>query len=357
MKAAKELEAEWRTEIARGTALDPAKTTVAQLLTAWLESKADDITPNTRHDYATRVNRHIVPAIGNVRVQTLTAAQVQAQYQAWRDGGMSARMVRACHTCLTQALKQAVQFGIVSANPCDSVTPPKIARSKANVWSADEASQFLRAAMTMPVLNRGGHTGRYRVDELNPLWYLLLLEGMRRGEALGLRWRDINLERGTAHIVQTIAPDKANKGRAIIQERTKTHAGARTVRLTAQTIEALKVHRKLQDARRLAANDWVDLDLIICSSRGTAVNPNNVTRNFNAITTHAGLRRIRVHDLRHTSATLLLLAGVPAKIVSERLGHASIAVTLDIYSHVLPAMQDSAADAINAILTAAEEPS
>lgn len=194
---------------------------------------------------------------------------------------------------------------------------------------------------------------------------------MRRGEALGLRWSDLNWERGTAHISQTVSPDKrgakrdargaliapesmaGEPSRVLIQNRTKTNAGARAVRLTSETIAALKEHRSRQLERRLASSEWHDHDLIVCTSKGTPINPNNVSRSFERLMIFAGMPRIRVHDLRHTAATLLLLSGVPAKIVSERLGHASIAITLDLYSHVLPDMQDQAADAMSALISKA----
>ncbi|HCG29181.1 MAG TPA: site-specific integrase, partial [Chloroflexi bacterium] len=157
---------------------------------------------------------------------------------------------------------------------------------------------------------------------------------------------------GTAHIVQTVTANKNDRGRALIQQRTKTASGARSVRLTAETIAALQWHRKRQAEQRLRAVDWQDNDLIVTTANGTPIAPGgNVQRSFDAIVKRAGLRRIRVHDLRHTHATLLLLAGVPAKVVSERLGHASIGITLDTYSHVLPAMQDEAADAFSRILS------
>lgn len=337
----------------RGTLLDRDTVTVAELMASWLETKRGEISPNSQRDYAIIVERHILPALGTIRVQKLTASRLQAQYTAWAAAGMSARMIRGCHMRLSQALNQAVRFGVVASNACDSVSPPKLGRSKADTWSPDEAALFLRTAQDMPVLNRGGDTGRRRVDELHPLWHLLLLEGMRRGEGLGLRWRDVDLDRGTAHIVQTVAPNKADKGKAIIQSRTKTHAGARTVRLTATTLRALTEYRKAQLERRLAAPDWQDHDFIICTSKGTPINPGNVARNFNAIVQQAGLRRIRPHDLRHTAATLLLLAGTPAKIVSERLGHASVGITLDLYSHATPDMQADAASVMDRILARA----
>jgi integrase len=137
-----------------------------------------------------------------------------------------------------------------------------------------------------------------------------------------------------------------------VQERAKTKASLRTVRLTPETLAILKDHRKAQLSRRVAAPIWREFDLIVCTGNGTPVNPGNVSRSFQALVKASGLRRIRVHDLRHTHATMLLKAGVSAKVVSERLGHASIAITLDTYSHVLPDMQDAAADAISAALAA-----
>jgi integrase len=333
----------------RGTLLDPAKTTVAELLESWLQTKHGEITSQSVRDYEIIIRKHIIPALGAIPVQKLTAPRLQAQYGAWADAGLSPRMIRGCHMRLSQALRQAVRFGIVASNVCDSASPPKLARPKAETWSPEEAARFLDTVMHRPVLHRGGDSGQRRPDELHPLWHLLLLEGMRRGEALGLRWRDVNWERGTAHISQTVAPDKSNKGAAMIQPRTKTLTGARSVRLTARTLAALRDHRKAQLARRLAAPEWQDHDLVVCTGRGTPVNPNNVSRSFEALVKAAGLRRIRVHDLRHTSATLLLLAGTPAKVVSERLGHASIGITIDLYSHVLPEMQGSAADAMDGV--------
>lgn len=335
MREAKALEAEWTAEIERGTALDPNKITVTELLTAWLKTKRGEITGQSIRDYEVIIRKHIIPALGDIRAQGLTAARVQSQYATWADAGMSSRMVRGCHMRLSQALKQAVRFGIVSSNICDSVSPPRLGKTKADTWNQYEAATFLEASA---------------LEWLHPLWHLLLLEGMRRGEALGLRWRDVNFARGTAHIVQTVAPDKSNRGRAMIQDRTKTNAGARSVRLTSRTLDALKQHRAKQVERRLASQDWQENDLIVCTSTGTPINPNNVSRSFNALIRDSGLRRIRVHDLRHTSATLLLLAGTPAKIVSERLGHATIAITLDLYSHVLPDMQADAASAMDNIL-------
>ncbi|MDQ3045090.1 MAG: site-specific integrase [Chloroflexota bacterium] len=320
----------------RGTLLDPSQTTVAELLDSWLASKAGEISPNSIADYELVVRKHLKPALGSIRVQALKPDRLQAQYATWRDAGMSARMIRGCHMRLSQALGQAVRFSLAPANVCDAVRPPKLSVTKTDVWNAREAARFLEAAES---------------DWLWPLWPLLLLEGLRRGEALGLRWRDVNFANATATVVQTVAPDKAKRGAAIVQERTKTAAGARTLRLTPETLTALRELRTRWIERRLASSAWQDpFDLIVCTSNGGPINPANVTRSFTAIVKRAGLRRIRVYDLRHTNASLLLESGVSAQMVSQRLGHAGIGVTINFYGHVTPRMEDEAAGAFTGIL-------
>lgn len=319
----------------RGTLLDPAKTTIEELLDSWLSTKAGDVTPQTLKGYEITVRRYLKPALGSNRVQALTPARLQAQYAMWTEGGMSARNLRGCHMRLSQALAQAVRFRLVQTNVCDVVSPPKLKTSRPEVWDTDEAMTFL---------------DKTKSDAMSPLWHFLLLEGMRRGEGLGLRWKDINWERGTAHIIQTVAADISSRGEPIILARTKTAAGARTVKLSSATLALLKDHRKAWAERKIAAETWADHDLIVCTSKGTPINPNNVTRSFDLIVKRAGVRRITPHGLRHTHATMLLKQGVPAKIVSERLGHASVGITLDRYSHLVGDMQDTAADAIDRIM-------
>lgn len=323
----------------RGTLLSPDTTTVAELLDEWLRTKAGEISSNSLTDYGVSIRKHLKPALGSIRIQTLSAARINAQYVRWREAGLSAHVVRGAHLRLSQALDYAVRTKLLLHNPARDVKPPRITRPKFDHWNPDESARFLRASAE---------------DYLYPLWELLLREGMRRGEALGLRWRDVNLERGSAHIVQTVIPDKANKGAARIQARTKTASGSRSVRLSEETVAALREHRRLWLSRKLASVEWQDIDLILCTRDGGPINPDNLGRSFSAIVKAAGLRRIKVHELRHTSATLLLLAGIPAKVVSEKLGHASIAITLDCYSHVLPDMQDEATVRMSEILSRAK---
>lgn len=319
-----------------GLLLEKDSTTVAELLDRWLTDKVGTVTSNTLADYRHIVEKHIKPSsLAPLQIRRVTPADIQEQYAAWANAGYSARMIRGCHMRLSQAFDYAIRMKLVLHNPVKNATPPRLPSTPFDYWDADESRRFLEAAER---------------DSLWPLWTLLLREGMRRGEALGLRWRDINWHQGTAHIVQTVIHDKAKRGAILIQPRTKTKAGARTVRLTDSTLETLRLHRARWVERQLAAKTWQDSDLIICTRTGGPINPANIVRNFEAITSAANLRRIKVHELRHTSATLMLLAGVPAKVVSERLGHASIGITLDTYSHVLPSMQADAAAAMDRLL-------
>lgn len=345
-------------------ALTPDKT-VGEWLDLWIATKRGSVSDNTLRDYEISIRKHIKPVLGSVKLRSLTPTQVQRQYDAWRDDGIHPRTIQHTHSVFNQALAHAVRLGEVYRNAAADLTKPSISKRPPHVWTIDHVRQFLDASLehsrTTPA-QAGLLHGTKGIADLWPVWHLLVLEGMRRGEALGLRWADINWERKTAHISQTVIPDRrAGKklaendmpielSRVVIQSRTKTRAGARTVRLTDETITALKAHRTRQNGIRLAAETWYPHDLIICTAHGTPIEPPVVTRCFENLRIVAGLPRIRVHDLRHTSATMLLRAGVPAKIVSERLGHASVGITMDLYSHVTPDMQDGAAEAMSNIL-------
>lgn len=301
-------------------------------------TKSGTITTNSQKDYEIAIRLHLKPAIGSVPIQRLEPAKIQALYDLWHIEGKSERTVQRCHSILNQALSQAMQWGTVQRNVTSAVSKPRTRKKERHTWTADGVSRFIDVA---------------KDDSRAPLWHLLALEGMRRGEALGLYWRDVNWERGTVHLQRTVVPDRLNKGKAMLLDRTKTNAGARTVRLTEETLAALKSHSKAQLERRIAAESWANEDLVIATSIGTLVHPDNVTRSFERLVLMAGVRRIRVHDMRHTAATLLLLAGENVKAVSERLGHASITITMDLYQHVTADMQESTARAMDDLLARA----
>lgn len=342
----------------RGTYIDPKKVTFGELVDIWFVNKSTGkLTDNTKRDYEIAIDKHIRPSLGPVLLKSLSPTGLQAAYDKWQADGMSAWMVHRCHIVIRQALNYAVTKDLVFRNLADTVSLPRKPRETKTVWTPDEARLFLDKALHRPIAyrqslkpNKAPVDHGTRPDPLSPLWHLLVLEGLRRGEALGLRWKDFNIDTGLIHIQQSVVADKSNGGSPVIQNRTKTRTGARTVRLTEDTVDVLKAHRKAQNEIRLASAEWEDNDLIVCTAQGKPINPSNVSAAFKRLVALAGVPEIRVHDLRHTSATLLLRAGVPTKIVSERLGHASVGITSDLYSHVTPDMQESASVAMSNIL-------
>jgi integrase len=260
------------------------------------------------------MRRHIKPALGSVLAQDLTPA-----------------MVQLCHLRLSQALSLAVREGTLNRNVCAVTETPKSPHQPGKSWTASEARLILKKAEN---------------DTYSPFWLLALSTGMRRGEQLGLRWSDLDFERRMLTVRQTIA---VLAGAPSFQS-PKSAAAHRPVKLSVDAVSALTAHRVRQVAARLKTDEWEDNDLVFCTSTGRPLNPNDLYRNFETIIKFAGVPRIRLPDLRHTHATLLLQAGTPIKAVSERLGHAKASIMLDTYAHVLPEMQDRAVEAIDAAL-------
>jgi integrase len=335
-KEAERALSQWLVEIDRGTALEPTKTTVSELLDHWLDSVAKfNVQSRTLGDYRSTIDVHLKPGLGSILVQKLSTVQIQAFYAKKLDDGAGPRTVELCHRRLSQALDQAVSWSIVIRNVCDQVKPPRVTHKRPDVWSRDELLAFLDAS---------------RDDGLAPLWGLAAATGMRLGELLGLRWRDLDLDGGLLQVEQTVTVMKGEKRGVLAIGAPKTTASRRKIRIDPGTIDDLKAHRKVQLAQRIGASVWEDNDLVFCTESGKPVHPSNVSRSFVRLIAGAKLRRIRFHDIRHTHATLLLQAGTPIKVVSERLGHAKTSITMGIYAHVLPDMQDQAVETISKML-------
>lgn len=337
-KEAKAEEARAKTDMKRGTFVDPSAKTVRQTIETWLEVKSGTgISANSLYEYRIAAEKHIYPVLGARPVQKVTHSQLQAQVSVWTKSGMSASLVRRCISVLKQSMATARQDNIIIANPADGLNQPaKVQKKDLLAWTPSEMSRFLEASET---------------DHYAPLWHVLLLEGCRRGEALGLRWQDLDLERGRATIIQTVVPDVTNKGAALVQPRTKTRAGTRTIALTSTTVEKLRQHQdKARFAYKASGREWKTSDLVFQTSKGTPINPTSIKRNLGLILKAAGVPAITTHDLRHIAATRMLAAGVPVAIVSQKLGHSSVAITTDIYSHFIPDDQDVAVQAMDALL-------
>lgn len=313
-----------------GLNFDAGRLTVGEYLERWLEdSVKDTVRPSTyqRHEELTKL--HLVPTLGRLKLQGLTPMQVRRLYREKLDGGLSSATVQKMHVVLHKALGQAVRDGLVPRNITEAVTLPQIKREEIKALSAEETKKLLAAA---------------KGDKLEALYVLAVTTGMRQGEILGLKWEDVDLERGVARVRRTLTRVRGRVALGV----PKTPRSRRGVRLTASAVEALRGHLSRQmEEIDLKGSLYRDEGLVFASEAGTLMNPTNLrTRSFAPLLERAGLPSIRFHDLRHTCATLLLGSNVNPKVVSEMLGHASVAITLDVYSHVLPDMQDSAARAL-----------
>lgn len=324
LKALHELEHSLMT----GAYIAPTKMLYGEyLLNQWLEDKQTKVKKQTLQTYRWLVEKHIVPAIGNMELLQLTPMAIQKLYnQLTKEKALSDENIQKVHTLINDSLKKAERWGLISKNPASLVDRPKAVKKEIKVWDVKEVQTFLKHAKS--------HS-RYYIAFL-----LALTTGMRQGEILGLRWRDVDFETGCLRITQTLSSD----GKEILPY-TKTKSGSRTVDLPEETIIQLKKHRKLIEAEKLEVGleAYNNLGLVVCTELGTPTNKSNIRRSFNSIIKKAKIPKIRFHDMRHTHATLLLLQGVNPKIVSERLGHADVRITLDTYSHLLPSMQKDTA--------------
>ncbi len=303
---------------------DARKLTLRQHLDQWHESGKATRAESTSRLYEGLIRLHIGPRIGHVRlVEVAPAHLANLQAQLERDG-LSPRRREQVHVLLHVALAQTVKWGQLLRNPLDSVDRPRAPRKPIKTWTREQSMAFLAAVAG---------------DRLEALYVLALTTGMRRGELLGLQWSDLDLDRGNISVRRSVG---LNGGKVVIGE-TKTGRGRR-IALSTLALSALKKIKR--------TGQW-----IFATRVGTPFSPRNVTRHFFDVIEKLGeadppvnLPRIRFHDLRHTSATLLLESGTHPKIVQERLGHASIRITLDTYAHATPTMQTEAAERMDAIL-------
>ena len=320
-------------ELDMGSYVEQSQVTVGEFLDDWLATVAKPrVSPRTLGDYRGNLTRYIRPTLEERRLQDLRPFEIQHLYAAMLERGLSPRTVRATHAALHSALDQAVKWQLVPRNPANLVDLPKQPKRERSVFTAEEACRFL-------------HTSRS--DRLRALWVVLLTTGLRPGEALGLRWNDWS---GDRLRIQRALTRTAEGGWVLAEP--KTSRSRRTVTLPTSTVDALTSHRAGQAREKLQwGPDYQDDGLVFCTARGTPLDLPGITRrHFHPIREAAGLPRICIKDLRHTCATLLLAAGEHPKIVSERLGHSSITLTMDTYSHVLPDMQRDTAEKLEALL-------
>src|SRR5215212_1984825 len=313
-----------------GLVFDDEGLTVGKYLDKWIDSSMrGSVRQSTLVRYEQIVRLHIKPTLGRVALKNLTPAHIQGLYRDRLDCGLSPATVQKIHVVLHKALDQATSWSLVPRNPTDSVKAPRPAPEEIRPLNREQAKVLLEAA---------------RGERFEALYVLAVTTGLRQGELLGLKWEDVDLGEDILRVRRTLI---RNKGRLLLGE-PKTKRSRRTVRLTEAAVEALKRHlsQQMEQIERLG-DLYEDQGLVFATQRGTLVNPTNLRRrSFAPLLEKAGLPTIRFHDLRHTCATLLLSRNVNPKIVSEMLGHATVSITLDTYSHVLPNMQDGAARAL-----------
>jgi integrase len=318
-----------------GLIFDADNMKVGEYLERWLvDSVLDTVRPTTYERYEQIVRIHIRPALGAIKLKNLAPVHVRGLYREKLQAGLSARTVQYIHVTLHKALKQAVQDGLIPRNTTEAVKPPQVRREEIRPLSAEQVKVLLETACG---------------DRLEALFVLAIHTGLRQGELLGLKWEDVDLEDGTLRVRRTLATAKG--GPVLMAPKTKS--SRRSVKLTQGAMDALRSHLKgqLQEIDG-AGSLWQENGLVFASEIGEFLDRRYLTsRRFKALLERAQLPEIRFHDLRHTCATLLLSSNVNPKIVSEMLGHATIAITLDTYSHVLPNMRDQAAQAMEEALS------
>jgi integrase len=309
---------------------------VGEYLDRWLaDSIRDTVRQRTYERYESIVRVHIKPAIGRVKLKALTPAHVRALYRQKLDGGLAPRTVNYIHVTLHKALSQAVSDGLVQRNSA-SVKAPRPEKPGIKPLSPDQARKLIATA----------HEAGNRFEALH---VLALHCGLREGELLGLRWDDVDLSGATATLQVRRTLSETRTGHKF--EKPKNGKG-RSIRCSQKATEALRSHRARQNEERLRAGSfWQDNGLVFPTTRGTTMSCTNLLgRHFKPLLKWAGLPAIRLHDLRHTCATILLMAGKHPKYVQELLGHASINITLDTYSHVIEGIDGGLADAMDEAL-------
>ena len=322
-------------QIDTGTFMKPGKTTLGEFLERWLKDYVwPNLAPRTAEGYEHIIRRHLIPALGNIPLMQLKPEHLQHYYSDKLSstrydgkGVLSSRTVKHHHVTLHTALESAVKWGLLSRNPADAVSSPRYQNPEWHTLSEDDINTLLEAAQETPYY---------------ALFYLAIYTGMRRSELLALRWSDIDLLLCQLYVTRTL--HQLGNGE-ILYRAPKTAKGRRKIALSPSAASVLKERREEQELQRaMLGIPLTDDDLVFSQPDGKPLRPDSITHAWIKLVRRIGLKGIRLHDARHSHASLMLKAGIHPKIVQERLGHASIQITLDTYSHVVPGLQEAAAN-------------
>jgi len=320
----------------KGVYSSAGRVTVEEYFGRWLEDYVQpNLSPRTTEGYEYICNHYFLPCIGNIKLSGLKPEHLQHYYSEKLSSGLSAQTVRHHHACVHRALQTAVEWGLLARNPADAVKPPRVQVPEMQTWDEGDIAAFLEAARQTPYY---------------ALFHTALFTGMRRSELLALRWCDLDLLLCQVYITRSL---HVLKGGQVVIRHPKSVKGKRMVALSPLTVSVLREHQEKQRLdRAMLGKSLMDDELVFSDIEGKPLLPNTVTHAWIKLVRCSGLKPIRLHDARHTHASLMLKQGVHPKIVQERLGHASIQITLDTYSHVAPGLQEAAAARFDQAFTA-----
>lgn len=298
----------------------------------WIRAKKQQISEQTAVVTEGFMNTHVIKALGGIRLDALNPLIVQRFINDLGDKGLADSTIKRIYNIVNTSLNAAVKKQIISRNVAALIDKPKVRRKEIEVWDVNEVHAFLKFAKSYT---------RYYIA-----FHLALATGMRQGEILGLRWMDVDFDRNIISVRQTLA----HNGKSIITG-AKTATSIRTISIDQQTASILNKHM-LSTKRELLmlGKTMAPHSLVICTGKGTLTSPRNISRVWYSMLKKTGLKKITFHDLRHTHASLLLKNNTHPKVVSERLGHSSIKITIDLYSHLFPNMQEEAAEELGKML-------
>ncbi|MHC1740648.1 MAG: tyrosine-type recombinase/integrase [Anaerolineaceae bacterium] len=319
-------------KIDQGLSIRGSSTTLSEYLSSWLEGRRMSLRATTFHQYASLISHHILPSMGKYKLFQLDLRTIEDYYAQLLQRGVGVRTVRIVNIILSSSLDKAVKYGLIAHNPALGANLPVYRHGEMKIFNPAQVQQFLQVAEN---------------SHYYALYYTAITTGMRLGELLGLKWADIDWATNTIH-VQRQRQYVPGQGVCLVEP--KTRAGKRMIQLGQRLILVLRNHLKIQkDVQKEAVGKWVDLDLVFPSSIGTLGDVSNIRVDFNQILATANLSKIRIHDLRHTAASLLLNNHIPVIVVTQILGHSKPSITLDIYSHVFCDIQSEAAQVMDSL--------
>ena len=317
-------------DLNNNTYTEPTNVTLKKHITTWLNHKEKRVTIGTYNHYHSYATHHIIPAIGHIKIQDLRPIQLQNFYDSLIDNSkLSMRSIHHIHRIISNCLNMAVKMGEIQTNIASVVEPVKVPKTEQNYWDVEDVNAFVDSAR--------GH-----IHFIG--FYLAIFTGMRQGEILGLKWDCVDFDNKKIYVHRSIK--RVGSGGEL--KDLKNNSSYRSITMSETLMRELKKHKSEQNEFKMRyRKDYDDQDFVVATKLGTFVLPSNIARAFRLIRNKLDIKQIRFHDLRHTHASLLFKQNVHPKIVQERLGHSSIETTLDTYSHMLPNMQETAAQKLD----------